>query len=90
MIHQLTIRCSALEEGRWEIQIEDNGTGFDQKYAYRIFKPFERLHGRSEYEGTGMGLAVCKKIVERHHGQISAESEKDKGTIFKVVLPECQ
>ncbi len=67
----LQMREAIIMEGdRWEILIEDNGAGFDQKSADRIFKPFERLHGRSEYEGTGMGLAICKKFVERHQGEI--------------------
>ena len=87
----LQMREAIIMEGdRWEILIEDNGAGFDQKSADRIFKPFERLHGRSGYEGTGMGLAICKKIVERHRGEISAESEKGVGTTFKLVLPENQ
>jgi signal transduction histidine kinase len=69
------------------INIEDNGIGFEQKYAEQIFKMFKRLHGNSEYAGTGIGLAICKKIVEEHHGYISAKSTIDKGTIFTVSLP---
>ncbi len=69
------------------IFVEDNGIGFDEKYLARIFAPFSRLHGRSAYEGTGMGLAICRKIVERHGGSISAESAPDKGATFIVTLP---
>lgn len=70
--------------------IEDNGIGFEQKYADRIFTVFQRLHGRSEYEGTGLGLAVCRKIVERHGGTITALSEPDKGAKFLISLPVYQ
>ena len=70
-----------------EILVEDNGIGFEEKYVDKIFMPFQRLHGRSGYEGVGMGLAICKKIVERHSGQITARSEKGKGSTFIVTLP---
>lgn len=70
-----------------EIRIRDNGIGFDQKCAERIFAPFQRLHGRSRFEGSGMGLAICKKIVERHGGTIRAESAPGEGAIFVIHLP---
>ena len=70
-----------------EILVKDNGIGFDEKYVQRIFKPFERLHGRSDYEGTGMGLAICKKIVKRHGGSICVESKLNEGCEFSVTLP---
>lgn len=70
-----------------QIKIVDNGIGFDDKYMDRIFLPFERLHGRSEYQGTGMGLAICRKIVERHGGSISAQSSPGNGATFIVNLP---
>ncbi len=70
-----------------QITIEDNGIGFEQKYVDRIFAPFERLHGRSEYEGTGMGLAICRKICERHGGTITARSIPDHGSTFVVTIP---
>jgi|GEM_PF-1539887 len=73
-----------------EILVKDNGVGFDEKYVHRIFKPFERLHGRSEYEGTGMGLAICKKIVQRHGGSIRVESQLNEGCSFIVTLPSKQ
>ncbi len=76
------------EDLRWcEIVVKDNGIGFNEKYLDRIFNVFQRLHGRSEYEGTGMGLAICRKIVERHKGKITAKSELGKGTSFIVTLP---
>lgn len=70
-----------------EIMVCDNGIGLDEQYAARIFKPFERLHGRSEYEGTGMGLAICRKIVKRHGGVIAVKSQPDEGCEFSVTLP---
>lgn len=72
---------------RCQILVEDNGIGFDEKYLDRIFEPFQRLHGREKYEGTGMGLAICRKIVERHGGEISARSAPGQGTTFIVTLP---
>jgi PAS domain S-box-containing protein len=69
------------------LHIEDNGIGFDPKYLDRIFQPFQRLHGRGEYEGSGMGLAICRKIVERHGGEITAQSIPGTGTTFLVTLP---
>ncbi|HUB67842.1 MAG TPA: ATP-binding protein [Candidatus Methylacidiphilales bacterium] len=71
----------------WRLVVEDEGVGFDQKYAAKLFAPFERLHHRSEFEGTGMGLAVCRKIVERHGGMIEAHSILGKGARFEVTLP---
>lgn len=69
------------------IQIKDNGVGFEQQYAEQIFTMFKRLHGNSEYAGTGIGLAICKKIVEEHHGYISAKSAVNKGATFTITLP---
>lgn len=69
------------------IIVEDNGIGFDEKYIERIFNVFQRLHGRSEYEGTGIGLAICRKIAERHQGSITAKSQPRQGASFIVTLP---
>lgn len=70
-----------------EISVSDNGIGFDEQYKDRIFEVFERLHGRQEFEGTGMGLAICRRIAEQHGGTISASSSQDGGAIFLVTLP---
>ena len=70
-----------------QINIRDEGIGFDEQYSDRIFKIFERLQGRSEYEGTGIGLAVCRKIVERHSGSIIAHSAPGQGSTFTITLP---
>ena len=76
------------DEYDWiKIQISDNGIGFEQGFAEKIFAPFQRLHGRSEYKGTGIGLAVCRRIVERHNGQISAKSSPGEGATFTILLP---
>jgi chemotaxis family two-component system sensor kinase Cph1 len=78
---------SRTEAGWCEICVEDNGVGFQERHTQRIFTPFERLHGRSKYEGVGMGLAICRKIAERHGGRISATSTPGKGSTFIVTLP---
>jgi signal transduction histidine kinase len=69
------------------LEIADNGIGFDPKYADRIFKLFQRLHERGAYEGSGMGLAICRKIVERHGGSITARSMPGQGSTFVIELP---
>lgn len=69
------------------IEVSDNGLGFDQRFNDRIFEPFQRLHSRHAYEGTGMGLAICRRIVERHGGTIQAESLIGEGTTMLVILP---
>ena len=78
---------ATVADGWVKLSIQDNGIGFDPRYNQRIFRVFERLHGRTEYPGTGIGLALCRKIAERHGGQIVAESQSDVGSTFIVTLP---
>ena len=85
-IYSTTIKNQQPSEDSCQIIVEDNGIGFDEKYLDRIFNVFQRLHGRTEYEGTGIGLAICRKIVERHQGTITAKSEPGKGASFIVTL----
>ncbi|MEP7164422.1 MAG: PAS domain S-box protein [Ferruginibacter sp.] len=75
------------EWGYWKISIMDNGIGFDQKYANKIFELFQRLHGKLEYQGTGIGLAICKKIMRNHEGCISATGNPQEGSVFNIFLP---
>jgi len=72
------------------ITVEDNGIGFDEEFSERIFKIFQRLHGKAEYKGSGIGLAICKKIVDNHHGFIFANSKPNVGSNFTILLPQTQ
>jgi len=84
-----TIEISATEKkDRWQFKLQDNGIGFEMEYAERIFMAFHRLHNRAEYKGSGIGLAICKKIVQRHGGNIWAESEPGKGATFYFTFPK--
>ncbi len=74
----------------WQLTVEDNGLGIDAEHYDRIFLPFKRLHNREEYEGTGIGLALCKRIVERQEGRIGVESEVGKGSRFFFTIPKIQ
>jgi chemotaxis family two-component system sensor kinase Cph1 len=78
---------AALQGDMYQFTVADNGIGFDMKYADRIFIIFQRLHVRETYEGSGIGLAVCKKIVERHSGRLWVESSVGSGASFHFTLP---
>lgn len=98
----INIACSGVDEAKikkhrlnkeqkyYEITITDNGIGFEKEYAQKIFHIFQRLHGKAEYPGSGIGLAVCKKIVEHMGGVISAESIPGEGSVFSIIIPEKQ
>jgi len=86
-IHQLHLPAS---KKYYHISVTDNGIGFEQEYAQLIFQLFQRLHGKSEYAGAGMGLSICKKITDRHNGHIYANSIINEGATFHIILPENQ
>jgi len=71
----------------WKIEFSDNGIGFEQQYEHKIFEVFQRLHGKTEYEGTGVGLAICKKILHTHNGTITANGQLGVGATFTFFLP---
>ena len=83
---ELMVHGAYPEETYLSISIADNGIGFEQKYAKKIFELFQRLHSREKYSGTGIGLAICKKIIENHNGFILARGVPDVGATFIVYL----
>ena len=83
------VNVSAESKGKyWRLSVQDNGIGFDSEFAGQIFEPFQRLHGMKEYPGSGLGLSVCKKIIERHGGRIWAKSKPGDGATFFIELPK--
>lgn len=86
-VHQPNVMQQAICQQWYVITLTDNGIGFADEYAEKIFTPFQRLHGRTEYKGTGIGLAVCRRIVERHRGLIYATGEPGLGATFTLILP---
>jgi signal transduction histidine kinase len=87
---ELRVEAQAVDRHIAQLTVSDNGIGFDEQYATRIFRAFERLHGARAYPGTGIGLALCRKIVERHHGTITAVGEIEHGSTFTIRLPVTQ
>jgi signal transduction histidine kinase len=85
-----TTSPEATPQEMFRLVVEDNGIGFEQKYAERIFTPFQRLHIQTQYQGTGIGLAICRKIAERHNGSIAAVSAPGQGATFTVTVPQEQ
>ena len=83
---RIAVKAQDLGEGQVRIEVQDNGIGIDEKFRDDVFKMFRRLHSRQEYEGTGIGLAICKRIIERHNGRIGVESTPGQGATFWFIL----
>ena len=86
-VSEMQIQMVFTHDTYWKITVSDNGIGFEQQFADKIFELFQRLHGKNDYEGTGIGLAICKKIVQNHHGFIEAKGKPGIGSTFNIYLP---
>jgi light-regulated signal transduction histidine kinase (bacteriophytochrome) len=87
-IPEVTIQSEGLGDGQWRVAVSDNGIGIEDTYFERIFIPFQRLHTRDAFEGNGIGLAICRKIVERHGGSLTVTSTPGQGSCFAFTLKE--
>jgi light-regulated signal transduction histidine kinase (bacteriophytochrome) len=87
-VPRIHVSSAKQDQAKWMFSVEDNGLGIESQYFDKIFGMFQRLHRREEFEGTGIGLAICKKIVERHGGNISIESTLGQGSTFRFALSE--
>jgi PAS domain S-box-containing protein len=87
LLKNFRIDENSVQSNYWKITLKDNGIGFDPDYSEKIFELFRRLHGTSEYSGTGIGLAICKKVVENHHGIITATGQPGAGATFDIYIP---
>ncbi len=87
LLVRVDAEVASAEADRHAIRVEDNGQGFDDVYAHRIFRPFERLHGRGKHAGSGLGLAICQKIAERHGGTMEAHGAPGHGAVFTLFVP---
>jgi signal transduction histidine kinase len=83
----LQLTAEELEKEYYQVTVADNGIGFDQEDASRIFNVFTRLHGTTEYKGTGVGLSIVRRVIESHNGYVWAESTPGEGATFKILLP---
>jgi light-regulated signal transduction histidine kinase (bacteriophytochrome) len=86
----IQISCLLTPKENWEIKLRDNGIGFDIKHLNRILRPFQRLHSREKFKGSGMGLAICQKIILRHGGTLTAISSHEQGSTFIIILLDKQ
>lgn len=89
-IPKVELIATPVRKDSWDINVSDNGIGLDAEYKEKIFQPFVRLHGRSEFTGSGIGLAICERIVTRHKGKIKVSRSNEAGSTFKVTLPNKQ